>query len=235
MTTKKQTAMKAGFVQKARPAEDYPGLLGKLGKLKYTSSGIRSETERQALREALDRMFELSVSANAPYTITLDITPGGSASVADASAAVVETVVGDDPASGDGNLDKALERARARGQKRAAEILAGPEMQSSEEFGELLGLTRVSVNEQRKAGKLLGLERAQRGYRYPSWQLDSDGRPYPQLAALNQLLGSAWAVYRFLMQPHPELDGLSGKDALHEGMGNAVVDAARSVAQGDFR
>lgn len=108
-------------------------------------------------------------------------------------------------------------------------------MLSAEAFGELVGLSRVSVNAQRKAGKLLGLEQARRGYRYPAWQLDRDGRPYPQLPELGRLLGGAWAVYRFLVQTHPELDGLSGRDALRQDLGNAVIDAARSVAEGNFR
>jgi hypothetical protein len=42
----------------------------------------------------------------------------------------------------------------------------------------------------------------------------------------------AWAVYRFLMQRHPELDGLTGREALDQGKTEQAIEAAESIARG---
>lgn len=49
------------------------------------------------------------------------------------------------------------------------------------------------------------------------------------LAELHQRLCNAWAVYRFLVQPHGELGGLSAREALKRGKINAVLAAAESI------
>ncbi|MER9490068.1 XRE family transcriptional regulator [Mesorhizobium sp. M0563] len=131
-------------------------------------------------------------------------------------------------------LQDALAAARARGRLRAAEILTADDMLSAEAFAELLGTTRVTVNTKRQSGQLLGLDGAKRGFRFPVWQLDADGRPYAELAALHERLGGAWAVYRFLVQPHGELEGLTGRDALERGKTKAALEVAKSVGR-DFR
>jgi hypothetical protein len=57
---------------------------------------------------------------------------------------------------------------------------------------------------------------------------------YAELAALHERLGGPWAVYRFLVQPHGELDGLTGREALERGKVKAALEAAESVGR-DFR
>lgn len=129
-------------------------------------------------------------------------------------------------------LDDALAAARARGQQRAAAILSGNDMLSAEDFGQRVGATRASVNNWRKAGRVLGLSGAKRGFRYPAWQISPEGGPYEVLPELfDRLGGSSWAVYRFLVQHHPELSGRTGAEALAEGDAALVVDAAESVAR----
>lgn len=135
----------------------------------------------------------------------------------------------------DDELQAALAAARERGRRRVAEILAEDDMLSAEAFAELLGVSRVTVNTKRQNGQVLGLDGAKRGFRFPSWQLDRDGRPYPPLPKLHEVLGGAWAVYRFLVTPHGALDGRAGLDALKRGQDDEVVAAAESVARGDFR
>jgi len=132
-------------------------------------------------------------------------------------------------------LDKALAAARARGRSRAAEILQGAEMLSAEAFANLLGVSRVTVNAKRQKREVLGLDGVKRGFRFPSWQLDENGKPFaalPQLFA--HLGGSAWTVYRFLVQHHAALDGLSAVEALKRGRTKQVIDAALGAARGDF-
>jgi nucleotide-binding universal stress UspA family protein len=135
----------------------------------------------------------------------------------------------------DDELQAALVAARERGRRRVAEILAEDDMLSAEAFADLLGVSRVTVNTKRQNGQVLGLDGAKRGFRFPSWQLDRDGRPYAALPKLHEVLGGAWAVYRFLVTPHGALDGRTGLDALKRGQDNEVGAAAESVARGDFR
>ncbi|MER8909056.1 XRE family transcriptional regulator [Mesorhizobium sp. M0854] len=135
----------------------------------------------------------------------------------------------------DAELEAALARARARGHKRVAEIVAGEEMLSAEAFARLLGTSRVTVNARRQSGQVLGIDGAKRGFRFPVWQLDKDGRPFKALPGLHAMLGnSAWAVYRFLVSRHGALDGRTGLRALQQGDDASVLAAAEGMARGDF-
>ena len=59
------------------------------------------------------------------------------------------------------------------------------DMLSAEAFANLMGRTQVTVD-------------AKRGYRFLAWQLDGDGKPYGEIAALHETLCVPWTVYRFL-------------------------------------
>lgn len=132
------------------------------------------------------------------------------------------------------SLRYALTAARARGRILAAELLSAPDMLNADAFAQALGVTRVTVNTRRQNGQVLGLDGTKRGYRFPVWQMDSEGRPYAELAELHQRLGGPWAVYRFLVQTHGELNGLTGLEALRRGKSKAVLKAAESVGR-DFQ
>lgn len=130
----------------------------------------------------------------------------------------------------------ALSAARERGRLRAAEILSGEEMVNAEAFAHLLGTTRATINAKRQSGQILGLNGAKRGYRFPIWQLDSDGRPFEALPELFDRLGkSPWAVYRFLTSPHSELNGRTGLETLRRGRASSALEVAESISRGDFR
>jgi hypothetical protein len=131
------------------------------------------------------------------------------------------------------NLARALAEAHQRGETRVAEILAGPDMLNVEDFARLLGTSRVTVNAKRQAGQVLGLEGTTRGFRFPAWQLDREGRPFSALPRIFEILGpSPWAVYRFLVQHHAELGGHTAIEALRKGRSDNVIDAAKSAAAG---
>ena len=136
----------------------------------------------------------------------------------------------------DADLKAALKEARARGKKRVSEIVAADDMLTAEALADLLGVSRVTVNSRRQNDQLLGIDGAKRGFRFPAWQLDEDGRPFEALPELQQILGgSAWAVYRFLVTPQGGLNGLTGLDALRSKKPDEVIEAAKGIAHGDFR
>ncbi len=131
-------------------------------------------------------------------------------------------------------LDHATARARARGAKRVEEILGSPAMLSGEEFGHLLGVTPQAVGKWRRKGIVLGLQGQTRIFRYPKWQITDDGQLLPGLKELTGELVHPWAVYRFLLQNHPELNGKTGLECLRAGRIDDVIETARGIGQGTF-
>jgi len=133
------------------------------------------------------------------------------------------------------DLACALNEARERGKTYAATILAGKDMLSADAFAERLGTTRMTVNTKRQNHQVLGLEGAKRGFRFPDWQVGKDGKPFAALPGLFERLGGGpWSVYRFLVQSHPELDGMTGREALRRGKAAEALAVADSIARGDF-
>jgi hypothetical protein len=127
------------------------------------------------------------------------------------------------PATAEERLNAAMDRAYARGNVLIAKLFDDPEMLSSDGMARRLGITRETVNAMRHDGRLLGLEGARRGIRYPAWQLDRDGRLLQIMPGLVKELGEPWAVYRFLLQRHPEFDGATGLDAARDPRREAEV------------
>jgi hypothetical protein len=108
-------------------------------------------------------------------------------------------------------------------------------MLNGEAFASLLGVSRATVNAKRQHHEVLALEGAKRGFRFPAWQIGEDGKPFAAIPALFERLGAgAWAVYRFLLQHHPELDGLTALEALRRGHDAAVIETAEGMACGNF-
>ena len=134
------------------------------------------------------------------------------------------------PATADERLAAATDRAGARGDVLIGKLFDDPEMLNSEAMARRLGITRETVNAMRHDGRLLGLEGARRGIRYPVWQLDSNGHLLKIMPALLKELSDAWAVYRFLLQHHPEFDGATGLDAARDrNREGGVLQLARSL------
>ncbi|QLH40890.1 MAG: XRE family transcriptional regulator [Defluviicoccus sp.] len=208
-------------------------------KLKVSDNATKALTENpkrvKALLQVYGDALDRSRSADRQVSFRIDVDPEGEVVVTPVEEAIAPPapVVKDD-VEPDIELQGALAAARERGQLRAAEILGGEDMLSADEFAKLLGTTRVTVNTKRHNCQILGLDGAKRGFRFPAWQLDSEGKPYAELAALHERLGGPWAVYRFLVQPHGELGGLTGRQALERGKSSAALEAAESVGR-DFR
>ncbi len=189
----------------------------------------------QALLQQYGQAISRSRTAGKRVSFRVDVGPEGDMVVTPVEDDVLATpALSGDGSTADASLELALAAARARGRSKAAEILERGDMLSADEFARLLGTTRVTINTKRQNGQVLGLDGAKRGYRFPDWQLDSDGKPFSTLPILHEMLGGAWAVYRFLVQPHGELDGLTGREALERGQTEQAIAAAESVGR-DFR
>jgi hypothetical protein len=221
------TRVRKGRLLKLSFITDLKGLLSR----HMTPKPLEMKPEHvQVLIERYGEALEKSNKDGHPYSFRVDVDPGG-----DAIAAPVEQATSTEAVETDGELEQALAAARDRGRLRAAEILSGKDMRSADELAKLLHISRVTINTKRQNGQLLGLDGAKRGFRFPVWQLNRDGKPYPELPALRERLGGPWAIFRFLVQVHDELDGLTGREALERGQGDALLAAAESVGRGDFR
>lgn len=170
-----------------------------------------------------------SRAAGRAVSFRVEVDPSGGATVSPTESVSPQ----DDVVSGE--LKAALDEARARGRTRAAQILAADDMLTADQFAELLGISRMTVNTKRQNRQVLGLDGAKRGFRFPAWQVGDDGKPFAALPQLFERLGGGpWSVYRFLVQAHPELDGLTGREALHRGRIQDALAVADSIADGAF-
>jgi hypothetical protein len=152
---------------------------------------------------------------------------------------VQATIVADETAASDAVpqsvLKRALDAAAARGNALKKGLRADRDMLSSAGMAERLGMSEEGVRLKRKRHEVLGLELAKRGIRYPAWQLMEDHQLLPELPRLFEVLGpDPWTIYRFLLQHHAELDGLTALDALKRGRIVGVLAAARNIASGAF-
>jgi hypothetical protein len=186
------------------------------------------ETFVKNLFEHYAEVLEKGHHLGRPVNVHVKVEPGR-------SPKITSVVVEPKPAprkTGEDDLQRALAAARKRGQHRVAEILSSKEMLSAAAFAHLLNTSRMTINSKRKKREVLALEGATRGFRFPQWQIGQDGKPFSALPNLFERLGDdSWAVYRFLVQHHPELDGLTGREALRRGMTSKAIEAAESVVR----
>lgn len=201
--------------------------------LSLPSKAVETLSSRKAkvrdVLQVLSEQMEATRKSGRPAQLLVDVDPRGEPRIA------LKTADAEAPPADNDDLEAALQAARERGRLRAAEVLAGEEMLGADAFAELLGVSRVTVNAKRQRHEVLALDGARRGYRFPAWQLDQNGKPFAALPQLFERLGdSPWTVYRFLIQRHPELEGATALDALRRGRSEDVLEAADSVATGAF-
>ncbi|MER8746116.1 XRE family transcriptional regulator [Mesorhizobium sp. M1004] len=207
--------------------------------LSFTTKLPAQADFKKVLLERYQEAIARSRKIGNPVSFRVEVDPTAGAQtitpVEEQPIASDDTFPVEDTGMPDTELEAALAGARARGRKRVAEIVAGEEMLSAEAFAKLLGTSRVTVNARRQSGQVLGIDGAKRGFRFPVWQLDKNGRPFGALPALHETLGnSAWAVYRFLVSRHGALNGRTGLRALEQGDDASVLAAAEGMARGDF-
>ena len=188
----------------------------------------------KSLAKTYGKVIKKGLSLGRTVSVRFNVEPGR-------SPEITAVVVVEEPASkrepaprkiGDSNLQNALVAARERGQNLVAKILSSEDMLSAEAFASLLKTTRMTINTKRQKRQVLALQGATRGFRFPQWQIGEDGKPFSALPKIFEQLGDdPWAVYRFLVQHHPELEGLTGREALQKGMTSEALEVAESVAR----
>jgi hypothetical protein len=122
--------------------------------------------------------------------------------------------------------------ARLRGtRQKEAMLSAEGGTASSAELGKLLGISRQAVDNRRKKNKLLALETAGHGYRYPLWQV-AEQKVLPgvknSLAELKD--EDPWMTLQFFLRDNARLAGARPLDLLRggdDGDIKQVVEAAR--------
>ncbi|GHE79746.1 XRE family transcriptional regulator [Camelimonas fluminis] len=230
--------MELGRTRRSRPFET------KADVLKVAAATTKKGIKRGAIRKLIDedavieRIAEAQVRSKESghrFSFRVDVSPNGDISTSQPVA--LEQPVAPMPVETckpSVKLVQALAAARERGVAVATEIFNNPEMLSGRDFARLIGSSPTTVNSKRQNGEFLGLEGARRGFRYPTWQLDADGKPFAELRALQEILGGAWATYRLLVQQQGALNGLTGLEALASGRGGELVDVTEGIARGDF-
>jgi antitoxin VapB len=88
---------------------------------------------------------------------------------------------------------------------------------SSEEISVRLNTSREAVNAWRLEGRLLGVEGAKRGLRYPAEQFGPNDAPLPVGDIIREFDGDHWAAWQFLAMPVNELGGATGFELLRAG------------------
>jgi len=126
-----------------------------------------------------------------------------------------------------------LAKARARGMGLRQQTLARDDMLTLAEAAQALGLTPPAVNDRFRAGKLIALEAAARGRRYPAWQFEDELTGRPLEAVLDVLKGlNCWTIYRFFTTPDSTLEDETPLEVLRRGDIEAAVEAAKLFAGG---
>lgn len=189
----------------------------------------RIANKRAALGKVIANYADTAAKAKRTgkvFVVTYSVSPNGKIEVV--REAPAEKLAGSP-------LDAAIARAKGRGAIKVAEILKGADMLTARDFGPLIGASHETVNTKRKDHKVLGLQGATRGVKYPNWQVTGDGRELPGLPQVFEVLGDQpWTVYRFLRSAHAELGGRTALDVLKAGQVEAVLGVARNQADGAF-
>jgi hypothetical protein len=192
---------------------------------KYGSQAAAVKTAKLLASGYSDARLQADQSGN-PFLMTVIVEPYSTKPL------IRIDKVGEKPLD---DLDVALAEAKRRGAARAADILNGDDMLSADAFAKEMGATRETVHKKRRRHEVLGLEGPKRGVRFPKWQLSDSGELLPKLPALFEALGGhPWTVYRFLLQRHPELDGISALDALRRGRIKDAIAVAETIGTGSF-
>lgn len=111
-----------------------------------------------------------------------------------------------------------IARARRAGEAFKAKVLAQPDMLSAEDAAGRVGKRRQTINDQRLAGKIIGLSFGSDRFRYPEWQFHDNvyGKP---LEIVVDALGDAdaWEKWRFFVTEDGMLAGKAPVDVMQSG------------------
>ena len=103
--------------------------------------------------------------------------------------------------------------------ERRMAILNAPDMLTTDQSAELVGMTRVGIVDRIKRGAAIGLVGPKRGYKLPKWQFEPV--MWQALPSIMEALGGTsvegWEAYAFLETPHGALGGATPRRAIEQG------------------
>jgi hypothetical protein len=172
-----------------------------------------SEESVQRLNDKVDRMRAKGGPFDAHRFIVELVSDPAMATVADSD----DSNVSEDP----------LAAARERGVHARAELLnAEGGLIPASRLGQILGVSRQTINQWRKRGRILGVRRG-RAYQFPKWQIyKNDVLPGlgDVLAVLKHI--DDWSKLDFLVTPDPQLDDSTPLAFLRAYKTDSVIRAA---------
>jgi hypothetical protein len=105
---------------------------------------------------------------------------------------------------------------------------------SSDEIAARLNTSRETINAWRQEARLLGVESAKRGVRYPAEQFGPNYTPLPVGDIIREYDGDHWAAWQFLAMPVNELGGATGFELLRAGKLGDLKAVLEGRAYGAF-
>ena len=113
---------------------------------------------------------------------------------------------------------------------------AGPpvDLLTSDELAERTGISRTTVHDWLRKGRIVGWQRAKRGYLFPIDQLDDRGQPYGGIDRIVTHFPDGYAAWLWLTSTTPALSGATPLNLLRKGEVDEVEAAAIGYEQGDF-
>jgi hypothetical protein len=120
-------------------------------------------------------------------------------------------------------------------QEQLEAVVVMSETLSSDEIAARLDTNRETIKRWRTAGRLIGVEGAKRGVRYPAAQLGPNLAPLKGIQEVLELLdGDHWEAWRFLADEIDELDEMTGFDALRDDRLQEVLAVLEARSHGSF-
>lgn len=224
-----------GMQAKSRSARSITRAIALEATSLLTSRGMLSWGVSVGVARALEAIVKgVRIAQTRAKSVRIEVicTPQGKVKVNGFRQATIVDESGPDFNSGN---ERAISAAQERGKTIVHEILSRPEMLTGDRFAELVGMEKMAVNKRLKQHRILGLESAELGVRFPDWQLAKNGRPVPGLSEVLSKFGSdSWEAYRFLLHHHAGLGKLTALEALRVGKKKLVLEVAETFLSDGF-
>lgn len=131
-------------------------------------------------------------------------------------------------------LIDAISKARERGRKTSDEILSKDDMLYFEDFAKYISVTPFILFHMVYNHEVIAMFNDTK-IRFPKWQVDDSGKPYERIPELLKIFQfDSWSVYRFLLQKHNEVNGITGLELLKSGRWNDIINVTESIFSGNF-
>ncbi|MBU4183238.1 MAG: helix-turn-helix domain-containing protein [Gammaproteobacteria bacterium] len=95
--------------------------------------------------------------------------------------------------------------------------ISAPDMLTTDEAADLIGVSRVTINSWIKQGRCIGVSNLRRGFKLPKWQFEP--KLFELIQGLSRALGTkdGWALLSFLENSHEALNRRTPLVAMSQG------------------